>query len=439
VPVLVAEQEPGTSRTLLEEKDSAGTVISTVRRSVLPSGLRVVSEAMSGVRSASIGVWVGTGARDETPRLSGASHFLEHLLFKGTAERSAMEISASMDAVGGEFNAFTTREYTCFHARVLDDDLPLAVEVLGDMVTSSLLRSADVEAEREVILDELAMHEDDPEDVVSNLFAATAWGDGPLGRPVGGRTETVAALSRGQIARFYRRHYRPDNVVVSVAGNLDHDKVVALVSEAFDFADAPEGLPRSPRAGVPFQLARAGSRRLHRPFEQVNAILGYDGPARGDERRYALGVLSTVLGGGPSSRLFQEVRERRGLAYSVYAYPMHHADSGAVCVGLGCLPGRLDRVLEVVRDIVVSLRDTGVSSEELVRGKGQVRGGLVLGLEDSTSRMARIGKADLLNGWLTGIDETLARVEAVTADEVQQLAADVFDRPEILAVVGPER
>ena len=435
--MLVAEQEPGTTRTLLEERDSAGTVVSTVRRSVLPSGLRIVTEAMPGVRSASVGVWVGTGARDESPALSGASHFLEHLLFKGTPTRSAMEISSSMDAVGGEFNAFTAREYTCFHARVLDDDLPLAVDVLGDMVTSSLLRPGDVEAEREVILDELAMHDDDPEDVVANLFAATAWGDGPLGRPVGGRPETVAALGGDQVADFYREHYRPDNMVVSVAGNLDHDAVVRLVSPAF-FPDAGTAAPRAPRPDTPFQHVRADSARMHRSFEQANAILGFEGPSRGDDRRYALGVLATVLGGGPSSRLFQEVRERRGLAYSVYAYPIHTADSGALCVGLGCLPDKLEQVLHVVRDVLASLRDHGVSPEELERGKGQVRGGLVLGLEDSSSRMARIAKADLLSGELTGIDETLERVAAVTADEVHALAAEVFARQETLAVVGPQ-
>jgi predicted Zn-dependent peptidase len=439
MPALFAEQEPGTTRTLLEEKDTAGAVVSTVRRTVLPSGLRVVTEAMPGVRSAAVGAWVGAGARDETARLSGASHFLEHLLFKGTRTRSALEISASMDAAGGEFNAFTSREYTCFHARVLDDDLPLAIDVLGDMVTSSVLRTADVEAEREVILDELAMHDDDPEDVVANLFAATAWGEGPLGRPVGGRPASVTGLSRAQILRHYRRHYRPDNVVVSVAGHVDHEAAVRRVEAAFAFPEAPAAPPRPPRPSTPRRRVRGGVERLDRSFEQVNAVMGFDGPARGDQRRFALGVLATVLGGGSSSRLFQEVRERRGLAYSVYAYPIHQADSGALCVGLGCLPGRLEQVLDVARGVVTSLRDEGVTSEELARARGQVRRGLVLGLEDSTSRMARIGKSDLLTGELLGIEETVDRVTAVTAEEIHELAATVFDAPEVLAVVGPLR
>jgi predicted Zn-dependent peptidase len=273
---------------------------------------------------------------------------------------------------------------------------------------------------------------------VADLFASTAWGDGALGRAVGGRADTVAALSREQVSRFYRRHYRPDNVVVSVAGNVDHDEVVRLVSKAFSFRAAGEAPPRPPRPSTPFQHARPGSRRLHRPFEQVNAVLGFDGTGRGDERRFALGVLTTVLGGGSSSRLFQEVRERRGLAYSVYAFPLHTADSGALCVGLGCLPDKLDPVLDVVRETVGALRRDGVTPEELARGKGQVRGGLVLGLEDSASRMARIGRADLLHGELRSVDETLERIAAVTLDEVHALAGEIFARPEILAVAGPD-
>ncbi len=438
MPARFAEQAPGTTRTVLTERDSAGAVVSTVRRSVLPNGLRIVTEAMPGVRSASIGVWVGTGSRDETPRLSGASHFLEHLLFKGTSARSALEISASMDAVGGEFNAFTAREYTCFHARVLDDDLPLAVDVLGDMLTHSLLRPHDVEAEREVILDEIAMHDDDPEDVVANLFSAAAWGSSPLGRPVGGTAPSVTALTRAQIERFYRRHYTAENMVVAVAGNVDHRAVLRLVKKAFDFSSAP-GTPTSPRPATPFKRAVGRTLTVQRPFEQANVILGFNAIGREDERRYALGVLSTILGGGSSSRLFQEVREERGLAYSVYSYPIHTADSGALCVGLSCLPPKLDEVLTVVRGSLASLSTGGVTEEELARGKGQLRGGLVLGLEDSASRMSRIAKADLLYGDLPGIDDTLSRIDGVTADEVHALARELFAQPEILAVAGPRR
>jgi predicted Zn-dependent peptidase len=438
----VATQQPGTTRTLLVQKDAGGSVVSRVRRTVLPGGLRVVTEAMPGVRSATIGVWVGVGSRHETPRLSGASHFLEHLLFKGTRTRSAMEISTELDAVGGEFNAFTAKEYTCFHAHVLDDDLPLAIDVLGDMITSSLITSSDVEAEREVILDEIAMHDDDPDDVVNNLFAEQAWGPAPLGRPVAGTAESVAALSRTQILRYYRSRYRPRSMVVAVAGNLDHASVVRLVRSSFgrsEFLDAPDEGPAAvvtPRAAQPF---RAGTVEVARPFEQVNLVLGVKGLARTDPRRYVLGVLNAVLGGSTSSRLFQEVRERRGLAYAVYSFVSHHTDAGAWGVAVGALPSKVDEVLDVVRGELRRLADDGITPEELARGKGQLRGGLILGLEDSGSRMSRIAKAELLYDELPSLDEVIRRIDAVTVEDAHRLAGQLLTQPEALAVVGPAR
>ena len=411
---------------------------SQVRRTTLPSGLRIISEQQAGIRSATIGVWVGVGSRDESPTLHGCSHFLEHLLFKGTDERSALDISVALDAVGGEFNAFTAKEYTCFHARVLDEDLPLAVDVLGDMVTASTLLPEDVEAERDVILDEIAMHDDDPDDVVHNLFAAQAWGDSPLGRGIAGTDASITALTRAQIVRFYRRHYRPANVVVAAAGNVDHAALVRQVVAAFgrnDWLDVEE-VPVKPRHGSRKRVA-PGEAYATRPFEQVNVVLGMEGLVRDDDRRFALGVLNTALGGGTSSRLFQEVRENRGLAYSVFSFASHHADSGLVGVSVGCLPSKLDEVLAVVRDELAKVARDGITAEELARGKGQLRGGLVLGLEDSASRMSRIGKAELVHDELLSIDEVMARIDAVTLEEVRSIAADVFARPEILAVVGP--
>ncbi|MGH3508734.1 MAG: M16 family metallopeptidase [Nocardioidaceae bacterium] len=410
-----------------------------VRRTVLPGGLRVVTEAMPGVRSASLGVWVGVGSRHETPSLSGASHFLEHLLFKGTPTRSAMEISASLDAVGGEFNAFTAKEYTCFHARVLDKDLPLAVDVLGDMVTSSLLTEDDVEAERAVILDEIAMHDDDPDDVVNNLYAATAWGTSPLGRPIAGTVETIAALTTEQIRRYYRGRYRPQNIVVSAAGNIDHGAVVRLVRKAFASFLGTDEAPAPARRGERARSTATGEALLTRPFEQVNLMLGVNGMVRTDDRRYALGVLNAVLGGGTSSRLFQEVRERRGLAYSVYSFAAHYADAGMFAVAAGCLPGKLADVLTVVRRELALLAEDGITDEELERGKGQLRGGVVLGLEDSASRMSRIAKADLLYDELLSLDEVIRRVDAVTVDDVHTLAKRLFSQRQTLAVVGPFR
>jgi predicted Zn-dependent peptidase len=428
------------TRTLSTVRDDAGQVTSQVRRTVLPSGLRVVTEQMAGARSATVGVWVDVGSRDETPALHGCSHFLEHLLFKGTRERSALEISVALDEVGGEFNAFTAKEYTCFHARVLDDDLPLAVDVIGDMVTSSVITADDVEAEREVILDEIAMHDDDPDDVVHNLFAAQAWGaDSPLGRPIAGTVESITALDRARIVRFYRRHYRPHRMVVAVAGSLDHAAVVAQVRKAFGrdgFLDV-EHAPTEPRRGARRVRVHPGTAHETRPFEQVNVVLGMAGLPRDDERRFALGVLNTALGGGTSSRLFQEIRERRGLAYSVYSFSSHHADAGLVGVSVGCLPAKLDEVLTVVRAELAKVAAEGITADELVRGKGQLRGGLVLGLEDSASRMIRLGKAELVHDELLDVDDVLARIEAVTLDDVRAIAAEVFTRPEVLAVVGP--
>ena len=422
-------------------RDGGGRVTSLVRRTVLPSGLRIVTEQLAGVRSASIGVWVGVGSRDETTTLHGCSHFLEHLLFKGTGERSALDISIALDAVGGEFNAFTAKEYTCFHARVLDSDLPLAIDVLGDMITSSLLTGEDVEAERDVILDEIAMHDDDPDDVAHNLFAEQAWGSGtPLGRSIAGTVGSIESLSRAQVHRFYDRHYRPENIVIAAAGNLDHADVVRRVQRSFGRAGflAGEAEPiRARHASGRRPRVHGGLVEAVRPFEQVNLVLGMEGTDRNDDRRFALGALNTALGGGTSSRLFQEVRERRGLAYSVFSFASHHADSGVVGVSVGCLPNKLDDVLAVVRTELSRVAAHGITADELDRGKGQLRGGLVLGLEDSGSRMSRLGKAELVHDELLSIDDVMARIDAVTLDEVCEVAADVFSGPEILAVVGP--
>ena len=428
------------TRTIEIVRDAAGQVTSQVRRTTLPSGLRIVTEQMAGARSASIGVWIGVGSRDESASTHGASHFLEHLLFKGTDERSALDISIALDAVGGEFNAFTAKEYTCFHARVLGEDLPLAVDVLGDMITGSLIETHDVDAERDVILDEIAMHEDDPDDVVQNLLAELAWGSGPLGRPIAGTTASIEAMTRAQIVRFYKRHYRPDNMVVSVAGAVDHADVVKVVRKYFGRHGFLDGTaePVAPRPSARRRARMTGREgRISRPFEQVNVVLAAEGVTRDDDRRFALGVLNTALGGGTSSRLFQEVREHRGLAYSVYSFASHYADSGLVGVAVGCLPSRLDEVLEVVRVELSRIAAHGITPEELARGKGQLVGGLVLGLEDSASRMMRLGKAELVYADVLGIDEVMARIDAVSLEDVQAIAAEVFGRPELLAVVGP--
>lgn len=423
---LASEQTPGTSITL----------IPGVRRTVLANGLRIVTEKMAGVRSVALGVYVGVGSRHESAKTHGCAHFLEHLLFKGTPSRTAMEISSALDEVGGEFNAFTAKEYTCYHARVLDEDFPMAVEVLGDMLTNSTITAADVEAEREVILDEIAMHEDDPEDVVHNLFAATAWAGRPLAKPIAGTVESIKAMTPTQIRRYYKRHYVAPNITIAVAGNLEHAAMVRLIRKAF--ATLPgEGSPLPPSVMLRSRPARAAEARSPRQFEQVNVVLGVKGLTRSDPRRHVLGVLNAALGGGSSSRLFQEVRENRGLAYSVYSFGLGYSDAGMVGISVGTLPAKTEETLEVVRAVLAEVAADGITEEELRRGKGQLRRSLVLGFEDSASRMSRLGETELFQRELLSPQKILERIEAVTLDDVALLARELFSQPETLAVVGP--
>ncbi|WP_019876505.1 M16 family metallopeptidase [Sporichthya polymorpha] len=435
-----AEQRPGSTRTLLPAGSSNGSVTGAVRRTVLPGGLRILTEEMPGARSASFGIWVGVGSRDESRSLAGATHFLEHLLFKGTPRRDALAISAALDAVGGELNAFTAKEYTCYYARVLDRDLPLAIDVVSDMVTSSLIAKADVDGERNVILEEIAMHADDPTDAVHDEFAAALLGNAPLGRPILGTVDSITGMSRNAIAGHYRRRYTAPNLVVTAAGNVSHAEVVKLTKAAFRAAGAlgdPDDAPAPARIGGKPLRAAGGVRLLSRPTEQANVLLGVPGLARTDERRYALDVLNTALGGGMSSRLFQEVREKRGMAYSVYSYAAHYADVGMFGVYAGCLPKKVEQVLDVCRAELADVAAHGITPEELDRARGQLKGNFVLGMEDTGSRMGRLGKSELVYGELLPVDEILDRVDAITLDDVAALAADLLDRPETLAVIGP--
>ncbi|MEU7283242.1 pitrilysin family protein [Streptomyces sp. NPDC045431] len=424
------------TQTLLPGKDGIGTV----RRTTLPGGLRIVTETLPSVRSATFGIWAHVGSRDETPALNGATHYLEHLLFKGTRTRSALDISSAIDAVGGEMNAFTAKEYTCYYARVLDTDLPLAIDVVCDMLTGSLILQDDVDAERGVILEEIAMTEDDPGDVVHDLFAKTMFGETPLGRPVLGTVDTIEALTADRIRRFYKKHYDPTHLVVAAAGNVDHATVVRQVRRAFEKAGAltrTDAAPVAPRDGR--RAIRTAGRVdvVSRRTEQAHVVLGMPGIARTDDRRWALGVLNTALGGGMSSRLFQEVREKRGLAYSVYSYTSAFADCGLFGVYAGCRPSQVHDVLRICRDELDRVAHEGLSDDEIERAIGQLKGSTVLGLEDTGALMNRIGKSELCWGDQMSVDDMLAQMAAVTPDDVRDVAAELLGQRPSLSVIGP--
>ena len=411
----------------------------SVRRTVLPSGLRIVTEEVPSVRSAAIGIWVNVGSRDETPAVAGASHFLEHLLFKGTTRRNALEISATIEAVGGEMNAFTSKEYTCFYARVIDTDLPMAIDVISDLITSSIVSALDVDAERKVVLEEIAMRDDDPSDLVHDLYAETYYGDTQLGRPILGTIKSISDMTRSSVFNYYKKKYLPQDLVVAVAGNIKHKRVVAMVEEALsrdnflDVKGSPQIRPNTPVKTKPMQSVGL----LTRKTEQAHMFYGMEGVSRSDERRFAMGVLASALGGGMSSRLFQEIREKRGLAYSVYAYAQQFAGSGQIGFYAGCNPTKAIEVVEIIREVLADVAENGMSHEEIERAKGAVRGSLVLSQEDSGSRMSRIGKNEIVYGQVMGFDDILKAIARVNPTDVREIASEFLTKSPTLALVGP--
>jgi predicted Zn-dependent peptidase len=408
-----------------------------IRRTRLDSGLRVVTETLPALRSVSVGFWVGVGSRDEHDREYGASHFLEHLLFKGTADRSAAQIAHAVESVGGDMNAFTAQEMTAFYVRVPDEQLELALDILSEIIWSPALRPEDVDAERNVILEEIHMRDDTPDDLVHGLFAKAMFPEHPLGREVLGTQTSIAEMTRDSIASFHERHYHPSAIVVAAAGNLEHDRVVerlarhpqALASGAgVDLGRSVEGLaPARPRAV------------LTKPVEQVHVVVGTRGIAREDPDRYPLTVLNQAIGGGMSSRLFQEVRERRGLAYSVYSYRVAYVETGAFGVYAGTAPGRVAETIDVVgAELDRVIQEGGIDDDELAAAKGHLKGSTALSLETSNSRMHRIGSSELMLGEVLTLDEVVERVEAVTPADIARVVARLFSSgPRTLAVVGP--
>jgi len=404
-------------------------VISTT---VLDCGIRLVTEAMGDVRSAGVGVWVGTGSRDETPEQAGLSHFLEHLLFKGTRERTAREIAEQVDAVGGDMNAYTTKEYTTFYVRALAEDVELGLDILGDILCRPALRTEEVDAERQVILEEVLMHRDEPADVVHEHFAAAMFPDHPLGREVLGDPEIIRSVTVPAIRSFFETHYLPGNMVVAAAGDVEHDKIASAIEAKF--ADRKGGVPPVRFApgsdSVPFGISTSDT-------EQAQLVLGVRAPDRHAPERFALAVLNHTLGGGLSSRLFQEIREARGLAYSIGSDRSAFADTGALAVSVGTAPDHAHEVLGLLHEALDSLASDGITERELEVAKGHLRADLLLSLEDSGARMSRIGASLLLHGTVLTVDELLEKISSVSLDEVQDIGARILSGPRTLAVVGP--
>ena len=431
-----------------------------VRRSVHPSGLRVLTEHMPGARSAAIGFWVGVGSRDEqaerddAPGSLGSTHFLEHLLFKGTPERDSYTIATSFDRIGAEHNALTAKEYTCYYAKVRDADLDGAVTVLADMVTNSVLDGAEFETERGVILEEIAMAADDLTDVANERFFEEVLGDHPLGRPIGGSPETIRAARRDDVDRHYRDRYDPSTLVVTAAGAVDHDRLLDQVIAALNLS--PEHRWHTDRAVLPVRRAQASDETplpqragldgavsasarvsvFQRQSEQINLMIGTPGLRASDPRRFAFGLMNAVLGGGMSSRLFQEIREKRGLAYTAYSFGASYSDAGLFGMYAGTAPEKAGEVVELAVAELQRIADDGITEEERERALGQIAGSTALALEDSDTRMGRLARAELGSGELFDLDTSLERFHSVTADDIRAIASTLAGAPLTVVAVG---
>jgi len=408
-------------------------VTESYRKSVLPNGMRILTERMPHVRSVAVGVWVETGSRHEVESRGGVSHLIEHLVFKGTATRSAEAIARTMDSVGGQMDAFTTKENTCFYVQVLDEHLPLAVDLLTDILLHPLFDAEELEREKSVVLQEIRMVEDTPDDIIHDLFAAQIWGGHPLARPILGTRELVSGFHRDAIADYFGEEYVPPRIIIAVAGNVTHEQVVELFGKGFNGYTRPA----RPRASEAVKLA-PGINIVHKALEQVHLVMGFPGLAHAAPERYAMFVLNDVIGGSMSSRLFQEVRERQGLAYSVHSGVQAFMDTGLMYVYAAT---DVENFSKVLKSILKELRDVkkhGVTEEELRRSKDHLKGSLMLSLESTSSRMNRLAKHELHLGSFLTIDEMLVSIDGVRHDEVQALVSQVIDEEQLaLTTLGP--
>ncbi len=403
-----------------------------IERSELPSGVRVITERMPEARSVSIGMWFAVGSRDEPGEIAGASHFLEHLLFKGTEERSARSIALAVDAVGGEMNAYTTREHTAYYLRLPVDELHNGLELLAEVVSAPAFREHELDAERDVIIEELLMSEDTPDDLVVTALYESLYPDHPLGRETLGSHDTVEAMTRDDVAAFHAQWYRPRTAVVAAAGALDHEQVLGAIDGLFEGTDA--GL-------VPERSAPEAEIRplvvIDRPIEQVHVAIGWPALSLGDEDRYAMWVANHVLGGGMSSRLFQQIREERGLAYTVFTSPSSYSDAGSLVMYAGTAVNRLGELLDVTDAVLSGFLADGITAEEHRVAIGYLEGSMLLGLEDSGSRMSRLGTGIATRDDITPVDEHIRRIRAVTREDVAAVIGRIFGGRRAVSAVGP--
>jgi predicted Zn-dependent peptidase len=403
------------------------------RRSVLPNGIRVITERMPHVRSVAVGVWVETGSRHEPESRGGMSHLIEHLVFKGTATRSAEDIARTMDSVGGQTDAFTTKEHTCFYVQVLDEHLPLAVDLLTDILLHPKFDAEELEKEKSVVLQEFKMVEDTPDDIIHDLFAAQVWEGHPLGRPILGTRELVTGFSAEAVRDYFEGEYVPPKVIIAVAGNVTHDEVVRLFGAGFN------GFGRTPVArtdGAPG--LKAGVNLVHKQLEQVHVVMGFPGLRQSAPERYALFLLNDVIGGSMSSRLFQEIRERQGLVYSIGSGVQSYQDTGVLYVYAASDPGNFSKVLKSTLKEIREVKKNGITAEELKRAKEHLKGSLMLSLETSSSRMNRLAKHEMHLGSFLTMDQMLASIDGVQHDEVQALVGQLLDEDHLaLTTLGP--
>lgn len=403
------------------------------KKTLLPNGVRIITEEIDHVRSAALGIWVGAGSRDEREGFEGISHFIEHMFFKGTEHRSARALAESLEAVGGQLNAFTTKEYTCYYAKVLDEDLDLAIDVLSDMFFSSLFDEKEIEKEKNVVIEEIKMYEDSPDELIHDVFSEYVWNDHPLGKPILGTEESIRSLSREKIMQFLTEHYAPDNVVISVAGKIKHEDVVAKLSPHFGTFNrgGRRVLEETPK-GLTIEHYQK------KDTEQMHILLGVPGLGQDDEDIYAMHIFNNILGGGLSSRLFQEIREQRGLAYSVYSYHSTYVDTGLFAVYAGTSPKNTQEVIACILEELMEMKTKGISVEELVRTKAQIKGGLYLGLEAVSSRMSRLGKTELTYNRVLSPEEVVEKLEKVTQEDVLRVIGRLWQKDNIsIMTLGP--